>query len=168
MQMIPDTYYITSFGFGRPLWILAIEWWLYMLFGLLYFFYSQSFSWKYLPLLLLITILHIHQEYSAKFAFLIAAFIFFMPLYQQNNYQNYYTDKLSNFIKFCAGYIFTFYLTYYTILDIIVSLDLDYNKFTLLIGSFLLANVIAIALVAEMKHKIFAQKLKYMIGEKNA
>jgi len=34
VSYIPDSLQITSFGSGRPLWTLAIEWWLYMCFGI--------------------------------------------------------------------------------------------------------------------------------------
>lgn len=37
-QLVPDSFKITSFGSGRPLWTLAIEWWIYMFMGLIYFF----------------------------------------------------------------------------------------------------------------------------------
>jgi len=55
-QYISSEYKITSFGSGRPLWTLAVEWWLYMFFGVIYFFYRKHFSWKYLPILIFLSI----------------------------------------------------------------------------------------------------------------
>lgn len=223
--IIPESLHITSFGSGRPLWTLSIEWWLYMSFGLIYFFYAKSFSWKYVLILVFVSIeplwnllygpsrahgltiywlfgvlatllvfryqalsrslalalsimflffsiiivLYTQDAYSVRFAFFIASFLFFMLLYQQKNLKL-YNGTFSKAIKFLAGYSFTLYLVHYTILDIIVALELNIDKYILAMFSFIIINIIAmsIALFTEMKHKVFAKKLKTIAGIYNA
>lgn len=218
ISLIPEQFHITSFGSGRPLWTLAIEWWLYMCFGLLYFVYRKSFSWKYFPLLLLVSIvplwnlihgrghgltiywifgiiitlfvfkkqyfskslslfftllfllcsiivlLYEEKAYSVKFVFFIAGFMFFMLLYQQNIDKKFYNIK--RIIQFGAGYSFTLYLIHYSIIEFIISLDMQYNKYILAMSSVVIANVIAafVASKTEMKYKVVANILKERVN----
>ena len=223
--IIPESLHITSFGSGRPLWTLSIEWWLYMSFGLIYFFYAKSFSWKYILVLIFVSIepvwnllygpsrahgltifwlfgmlatllvfrpqalsrslalvlsimflffsiiivVYTQDAYSVRFAFFMASFLFFMLLYQQKNLKV-YNGAFSKTIKFLAGYSFTLYLVHYTILDIIIALHLSFDKYILAIFSFFIVNFIAmgIAVFTEMKHKVFAKKLKTIVGISHA
>ena len=57
---------ITSFGSGRPLWTLAIEWWLYMSFGMLLIHFSKQFTVKYLFVLCLFMIVPLHNAYTGR------------------------------------------------------------------------------------------------------
>jgi len=41
---LSDLLFITSFGSGRPLWTLAIEWWLYLAFGYMFFILKERLS----------------------------------------------------------------------------------------------------------------------------
>lgn len=55
-RVFPPALHITSFGSGRPLWTLAIEWWLYMAYGMIWFYFMQRFHWKLFPLFMLVAI----------------------------------------------------------------------------------------------------------------
>jgi peptidoglycan/LPS O-acetylase OafA/YrhL len=44
LQNYPHLFNIASFGSARPLWTLAIEWWIYMLFGLLFLFPQKNLN----------------------------------------------------------------------------------------------------------------------------
>lgn len=61
LQDFPFQHVITSFGSGRPLWTLAIEWWLYMIFGVLLLKFWSKFDLKYVPLLLLCSVVPIYH-----------------------------------------------------------------------------------------------------------
>jgi len=215
-QYIPVEYKITSFGSGKPLWTLAIEWWLYMLFGVLYFFYKKSFSWKYFPILLLLSIIPlwnlIHGRghglsiywifgllitlfifkkqqipkllalfssillffsaiiymlivervaYNLHYVFFLAGSLAFLLLYQQDS-QKKYIGKFSKLIKYLASYSFTLYLIHYSVIIFVLSLNLEYNKLTLFLGSFVLSNILALLLasIGEMKYRKVALKIK--------
>ena len=222
VNIIPKSLHITSFGSGRPLWTLAIEWWLYMFLGMIYFFYVRSSSRKYVLLMLLVSVVPLwnlvygrgnglsvvwilgiivtmfvfkkqffpktlslyfsvttlvfalfvliyHEKaYNIHFAFLIACSINFMLLFQQGNIKLYQGAK-SKLIKFVANYSFTLYLIHYSLIELILSLELDINKYLLAFSCFILANITAafIAYFTEMKHKKLAVKLKILIGKKN-
>lgn len=57
---------ITSFGSARVLWTLAIEWWLYMTFGLLVVHFFSGFQRKYLILLLFFMIVPLHNSFAGR------------------------------------------------------------------------------------------------------
>lgn len=57
---------ITSFGSGRPLWTLAIEWWLYMSFGMLLIHFGKQFRLKYLFVFCLVMIVPLHNAYAGR------------------------------------------------------------------------------------------------------
>lgn len=57
---------LTSFASGRPLWTLAIEWWLYMSFGLITFHYTKKFNKKYFFLLVLFLIVPLFNSFTGR------------------------------------------------------------------------------------------------------
>ncbi len=58
--------FLTSFASGRPLWTLAIEWWLYMAFGLIVIHYAERFNIKYFPLLLLFIVVPLYNAFGGR------------------------------------------------------------------------------------------------------
>lgn len=45
---------IETFGSGRPFWTVSVEWWLYIFFGFIYYFYNKrNIKYIYLPLFLI-------------------------------------------------------------------------------------------------------------------
>ena len=56
--------YISSFGSGRPLWSLAVEWWMYMSFGWLFLKQACAAKGKYYLILLLLSIVSIYNCFS--------------------------------------------------------------------------------------------------------
>ncbi|MGJ0353777.1 acyltransferase family protein [Aliarcobacter cryaerophilus] len=58
--------FLTSFGSGRPLWTLAIEWWLYMAFGLIFFYFIKQFSIKHIPLLLIFLVVPLYNSFYGR------------------------------------------------------------------------------------------------------
>jgi len=58
--------FLTSFASGRPLWTLAIEWWLYMAFGLIFFYYIKQFSIKCIPLLLIFLVVPLYNSFYGR------------------------------------------------------------------------------------------------------
>ena len=61
LQDFPFQHLFTSLGSGRPLWTLAIEWWLYMAFGFLVIKFMNKFYWKYIPFFILCLIVPIYH-----------------------------------------------------------------------------------------------------------
>jgi len=65
LQNYPYLYNLVSigpFGSGRPLWSLSIEWWLYMAYGIVIFYYTKQFvvsKLLYLVVLLIVPIYYI-------------------------------------------------------------------------------------------------------------
>ncbi|MGW8169123.1 MAG: acyltransferase family protein [Sulfurovaceae bacterium] len=57
---------ITSFASGRPLWTLAIEWWLYMSFGLIVIHYTKRFNIKYFIFLIFFMIVPLYNAYGGR------------------------------------------------------------------------------------------------------
>lgn len=57
---------ITSFGSGRPLWTLAIEWWLYMAFGIFIIHFQKQFTKKYLIIFCLFLIVPVYNSYTGR------------------------------------------------------------------------------------------------------
>lgn len=58
--------FLTSFASGRPLWTLAVEWWLYMAFGLIFFHYTKQFSIKHIPLLLFFLVVPLYNSFYGR------------------------------------------------------------------------------------------------------
>lgn len=57
---------ITSYASGRPLWTLAIEWWLYMSFGLIIIHYIKKFNIKYLIFLIFFMIVPFYNTFGGR------------------------------------------------------------------------------------------------------
>ncbi|WP_117001879.1 MULTISPECIES: acyltransferase family protein [Cysteiniphilum] len=65
LENYPKTHF-QAFGSGRPLWSLAIEWWMYMFFGMLYLsYYKNKISWKGACLLMFFAIVPFYNLYSS-------------------------------------------------------------------------------------------------------
>ncbi len=88
-----------------------------------------------------------------------------MLLYQQNNVKK-YNNNFVKTIKFGAAYSFTLYLIHYSVLEFIISLDLNYNKYILVVSAVIISNIIALtlAMFTEMRHKEIAIKIKERIN----
>ena len=101
-NIIPLDFKITSFGSARSLWTLAIEWWLYMFFGILYFYYRKNFSWRYLPLLLVLSIIPLWNLVGGRGNGLTIYWIFglFITLYVFRKQEISKTLSLLSFILF--------------------------------------------------------------------
>ncbi len=57
---------LTSFASGRPLWTLAIEWWLYMSFGLIALHFTKSFSKRHLLILAVFMIVPLFNSFTGR------------------------------------------------------------------------------------------------------
>ena len=104
-QYIPLSYKITSFGSGRPLWTLSIEWWLYLFFGLVYFFYRKRFFWKYFPLLVLFSIVPIwHFIYGNILTvyWFLGVLITLLVFKNKQNFSSFFLLSLSSMFFFAA------------------------------------------------------------------
>lgn len=226
LQNYPYLYNIVSigpFGSGRPLWSLSIEWWLYMAYGIVIFYYTKQFVINKLLYLVAILIVPVYYilggtgngltmywlmgviimllsfnkntifdqkssffftilsmllgtiwiydkglAYHPIFASIFGFFIFFsLNLLGQIRYT---TDvsKSKNIIHFFAAYSLTLYLIHYSILDLMRNFMNSENKFTIMIFSILLSNILAccLALKTEMKYKILTLKLKKIFLQK--
>jgi peptidoglycan/LPS O-acetylase OafA/YrhL len=227
LQNYPYLHHIISigpFGSGRPLWSLCVEWWFYMTYGIIVFYFYKQFSYTkllYLLVLLVVPIYYIlggtgggltiywlmgvvimillfenkmainkesslffiflflvlsvawinetKTAYHPLFASMIAIFILFSLNYL--NQVNIYIDmlKFKKIIHFFASYSLTLYLVHYSILDLLRNFINNENKFSIIIFSIVLTNVLAccLALKTEMKYKVFALYLKNNFLKRN-
>ena len=58
--------YISSFGSGRPLWSLAVEWWMYMSFGWLFLKNSSKNKFFYYTVLIILSVVPVYNLFSGS------------------------------------------------------------------------------------------------------
>jgi len=220
LQNYPFLYNIISigpFGSGRPLWSLSIEWWFYMAYGIITFYFYKQFLVKkivYLLILLIVPIYYIlggtgnglglywlmgvvimvlsfnnndvinnkssiffsllftilgilwiyekSLAYHPVFAFILGSFIFFSLNFLAQIKINIDISKFKKVVHFFAAYSLTLYLIHYSLLDLMRNFMNNENKFTIMILSIIISNILAccLALKTEMKYKKLALFLK--------
>jgi peptidoglycan/LPS O-acetylase OafA/YrhL len=114
LQDFPFQHVFTSLGSGRPLWTLAIEWWMYMAFGFLVLKFMNKFSWRYLPLFLfclIVPIYHIIGRGNSLTLFWIFGVIITISIPYFNKLIN------NNIYLLCSLFIFLFFIRLYVTKD---------------------------------------------------
>ncbi|KOY85737.1 hypothetical protein AD998_05830 [bacterium 336/3] len=101
LQDYPYFFDIISFGSGRPLWTLAIEWWLYMIFGWLLLSYRKNvlFFLAITIILGLVPYYHLFWGNGLTITWLIGVCVFYLL---QNHHKN---NKNNKDILFCFIFI---------------------------------------------------------------
>ncbi|MDE4907284.1 acyltransferase [Methanogenium marinum] len=102
LQNYPLLPFVATFGTGRPLWTLAIEWWIYMFFGWIIFrTVSKHINYKYLFVLFIFSIVPIYNLFGCIGGGLFLTWIFGMGIFVLLNESYLNINKLQT----CLGLI---------------------------------------------------------------
>ncbi len=186
--------YITCFGSGRPLWTLSVEWWFYMLFGVLYLYIANKEKVSFLKLVMFAIIVCMSSgylvsggEHSLGFVFAlgvlayycyrlirreiayiilpisIALYIAYGIVYKEAYTVYSYiilwfiicsalrvfgggqdTTKRNVILAFISKSTFMLYLIHYSIMDMICSLDVQWNTYVRFFFCILISLIVSI------------------------